>query len=610
MRVLVGGALALLVLLTGLVAAPTPLAAGAQAKAWRIERMDVGITVDGDGDAFVAETVTFGFQGEFSFVTRSIPVGEVEGIDHVVVSRDGREIPRGSAPGEYEVSEEGGRLLVRLHFALADTSATWTISYRVRGAVRFGESGDELRWHVFDAETPVPMDAVSVAVRLPGDLAPALLSIDADTGGRIPISSSLAPSTMTVEVVDVPPRTRLWLRAGFPTGVVEYRWTLRRAAAFVAPKAGLALPLLTVAAVAFVVGRRRGGRRLEPPATYLTEPPRDLPPALAGALLDGRAGRDELVATVADLARRGYLEIGRRGRKGAGPTATSVTVHRVRPLDDLDGVDRAVARGLYLRKRKDTLEAEELRRRFTRMGQEFEEAVYAGLVALGYFHGSPGARRRRWRRTAGGIALLVAAAVVALVYTDVGGWGFLAIGGGLSSAIVFLAAPLAVRLTAEGLEARVRWAAFRDYLVELTRFPDVSRAQEIFEGYLPYAVAFGVAEDWGRRFDDMEVTAPVWYLPWHPDDERGVEAAVGSESDSTAGARAGSGVTLAAASAGLFAGLAALSDAALAGPGSGESIRGVWAGLNSDDGTGDSWGGGDFGGGGDGGGGGGGFDAG
>ena len=44
-------------------------------------------------------------------------------------------------------------------------------------------------------------------------------------------------------------------------------------------------------------------------AKYVSEPPSDLSPGLVGALIDEKVDTKEVIATIVDLARRGYLEI-------------------------------------------------------------------------------------------------------------------------------------------------------------------------------------------------------------------------------------------------------------------------------------------------------------
>jgi hypothetical protein len=37
--------------------------------------------------------------------------------------------------------------------------------------------------------------------------------------------------------------------------------------------------------------------------------------------------------------------------------------------------------------------------------------------------------------------------------------------------------------------------------------------REVFDRYLPYAVAMGVEREWVRRFHDLAIPAPEWYRP-------------------------------------------------------------------------------------------------
>jgi hypothetical protein len=58
-----------------------------------------------------------------------------------------------------------------------------------------------------------------------------------------------------------------------------------------------------------------------------------------------------------------------------------------------------------------------------------------------------------------------------------------------------------------------KWQAFRNYLHDLTRFPDMQSATDTFDKYLAYAIAFGVEKQWVRRFEGMNVASPGWYHP-------------------------------------------------------------------------------------------------
>ena len=110
---------------------------------------------------------------------------------------------------------------------------------------QFFDQSDELRWYVFDAETPVPIGAARVTVKLPGAVPADQMTQAVQTGDSVQRTvTSPAPSTMVYEATDIPPTPSSGSCIGFPKGVVKYTWTARRVGAFFVPKAGLALPIL------------------------------------------------------------------------------------------------------------------------------------------------------------------------------------------------------------------------------------------------------------------------------------------------------------------------------------------------------------------------------
>ncbi len=70
-------------------------AATAQAKSWSIDSMDVVLDIEKNGSLLVEETVTFRFEGSFSYVGRVIPTANLESLSDIEVLQDGRLLPRG-----------------------------------------------------------------------------------------------------------------------------------------------------------------------------------------------------------------------------------------------------------------------------------------------------------------------------------------------------------------------------------------------------------------------------------------------------------------------------------------------------------------------------------
>jgi uncharacterized membrane protein len=500
------------VVLAALLAAP---AASAQAKDWRIDRMDVLLDVQQNGDALVDETVTFTFEGNYHYVARGIPTVNLNGISDIqVYDANGQPLPYGSSPGQFMVFTEGDTEYVQFNFDLTDTSATWIIHYKAEQAVMFHDrGGDELRWYVFDAETPVPIGAVKATVKLPGNVAPENISRSYQSGYGVGATmTSPEPSTAVYEASNIPPYTNFWIVTGFPKDVVKYVWTARRVAAFIVPKVGFALPILFFLGM-LLIWRKRG--RDEPSAvyaSYVSEPPSALSPGLVGALIDEKVDTKEIIATIVDLARRGYLEITDTEKKGLLGKSTTIFT-RTKGFDDLTGFEARVANALFDSKHPDQVTSVQLKNNFYTHVQPICNEIYKQVTTTGLFHSNPNKARGRWFGYGVAAAVILGIITFILAKTEVGGWGWFLAGSIIAVLIVWFFAPHMPQRTAKGAAEQRKWQAFRNYLKDLTRYQDMATAKENFEKYLPYAVAFGVEKDWVRRFEGMTVSSPDWYHP-------------------------------------------------------------------------------------------------
>jgi uncharacterized membrane protein len=58
---------------------------------------------------------------------------------------------------------------------------------------------------------------------------------------------------------------------------------------------------------------------------------------------------------------------------------------------------------------------------------------------------------------------------------------------------------------------------FAEFLerVDREKYQNVTRTPEMFERFLPFAMAFGVERQWARAFEDIYMEAPAWYAGMH-----------------------------------------------------------------------------------------------
>jgi hypothetical protein len=161
----------------------------------------------------------------------------------------------------------------------------------------------------------------------------------------------------------------------------------------------------------------------------------------------------------------------------------------------------------------------DLRNRFYRAVPTIARRMYEEVVAAGLFPRSPEAVRWRYGCLGGGIiatGVLGATVGVALLslFTSA---PFCPFGALMGVGAALLAASAAMpRRTRHGAEEAARWRAFRRYLEQIEKYADLSSAKDIFDRYLPYAVAFGLDREWVRKFAAIDTPAPGWYVPYPP----------------------------------------------------------------------------------------------
>lgn len=256
-------------------------------------------------------------------------------------------------------------------------------------------------------------------------------------------------------------------------------------------------------------------------------PPDGVPPGAAGALIDQRADPADILATVLDLAGRGYLQIrevhpagvpaeGEDGARVARVLLESVGLWTTEwqflrsdePLDGLAAYERAIVHALFGVERAVTMSA--VSKPFRERLPALYRSLYDEMVRRGWFRHSPHSTRREWLLLGGAVA---AAGVALLAWLGVENLGT----GLLLSGAIFLAfSPVMPVVTREGAEARDRLLGLREYVRRAEREEVEARhrgqrAPQRFEEILPYAIALGVVDLWIEEFGGL-ARGPGWYV--------------------------------------------------------------------------------------------------
>ncbi len=507
-----------IVLFWGLLAWPlSPARAQARSVVWL--RLDTDIVVLDNGDLRITETNAIYFiGGPFTFGYRDIDTARLERIFDVRATEDGQ-------PLRIETGRvDGGRFRIKYYFApAADEARTIALAYTVRGATRYYLNGDQVWWAgVYADRNGFPVEASRLTVQLP---AGALAERVETYGPPATITGKGANRVVAEAQAPIPSGQEFEIRVQFPHHIISgeapaWQQAFDRQRDYeenVKPRTNLfflTLALLVLfggpalaALLWFVRGR---DPQVGLVAEYLTEPPPDLPPGMAGALIDERADMQDVIATLVDLAQRGVLLVRERGWQNwiiaRGPNYGQP----LRPFE------QALIEGLGLASRAEGVQLQKRRQAFYRYLPRIRSGLYQQLIADGYYNHDPEQARAAYRRfglgTLGAAAVWVAVSAVLL--------------GGIADTAILLSVSLAVSGTAflivsrampvrtrKGAEARMRLVAFRRYLAHIERYADVQAAADQFNRYLPYAIAFGLERSWVNKFAAVNAPAPDWFIP-------------------------------------------------------------------------------------------------
>ena len=507
-----------LLLLLGLAATP----AQAQ-RTLTIKRFDATIVVSPNGSVDVTETITARFTGAWNGIFRTVPVEyrTPQGFNWTLrLDLVGVTGERGE-PLEVESSRERHYVKYKIRVpGAADATRTVVIRYRAANALRFLEDHDELYWNITGDEWDVPIDSASARIVLPA----------AATGVRAIAFNGVYGSTARDAVVKTEGTTvrvamphrldfheGLTAVVGWDKGLVAQPTQQEEALEFAENNWPLAIPIPVFLAM-FALWRRIGRDPQRRPIAVQYEPPDALTPAEAGTLMDYSADMRDITATLVDLAVRGHLRIEEREESALLGLIKrrEYVFRRTDPpagARELEPHERRVLGGIF-HDGSAEVELSDLENQFYRTLPGVKEDIFTRLVGRGLFRSRPDKVRSNW---------FVGAVLLTLAI--IGGGTVLSAKFGLTPLPVFVAA-LASGLivvmfgrimparSVAGTRTLERLLGFEEFLsrVEKDHYERVVKTPEMFERYLPFAMAFGVERRWAKAFQNIYREPPRWYV--------------------------------------------------------------------------------------------------
>jgi uncharacterized membrane protein len=486
-----------------------------------IQRLDATIDVSTDGSILVEETLVPRFTGSWNGIFRTIPIQyrTPQGLNYTlrleiqsVTDDEGRKL-------KYESSRERHYRKLKIWVPGAtDTTRTVTLRYRVPNALRFFDEHDELYWNVTGDEWEVPIESASARVSLPRGVSGVRATAFRGAYG----STEQADVSIGTDGVHVQTTRGLGMREGLTVvvgwnpGVVHRPTAVEKTADAFYSNLPLAVPPLVFIGM-FHRWRKRGRDPELAPISTQYEPPAQMTPAELGTLIDGKPDMRDITASIVDLAVRGYLHIAETENERFFGIFSSkeytFTLKRDRAAwGALKAYERDLLDAMFAG-RGDSVALSDLKNKFYKHLPGLRDELYHRLVKDGFYTARPD--RVRVLYSVGGIAAgIVIGLASSWIMTALGMQPVAGIAAGVISAliIIFFGWFMPSRTT-RGTSEIEKVLGFREFLarVESDRLERMVKTPEMFERFLPYAMALGVEDNWAKAFEGIYNQPPSWY---------------------------------------------------------------------------------------------------
>lgn len=473
-------------------------------KSYRADRFDVVVDVQPDRSLLVEENVTFRFTGgPFSFVFRELPTDHTDGITSIIGGADGVPWPRGTGPGEVEISGTNPIEVVWHLSPTSDTVQTFNLSYQPLGVVRREDEADVLNWQALPDEYDYHIDSSRLMINYPPG--GRLQEEPEATAGQALITAG--PESAVFDLQNLSPGDPLVARLSFAPGAFTAApplWQAQQDAQNGRAWIWIVTAGAILAAGIFALFRaaRPYSRSIPETTSYLHKPPADLPPALAGFLSNSTVAWPHGLATLFDLAGRGYIVIEQISEKTLFRSAEFTVTLQDRP-QGLRPHEQALVDLLFTDKsgiEQDVVTLAEMGHLITSSRwKEFTDTLKDEAGSEGYTDPAVEHQKRRVIGWGGALILVGFASMVAifLLRDTFGAWPLISAGAVVLVGILgmIIGASLSP-LSEKGFQFATAYEPFRRFLKDVSKGKMELPDKAYYEAYLPYATAYGLAEPW------------------------------------------------------------------------------------------------------------------
>ncbi|HYL68203.1 MAG TPA: DUF2207 domain-containing protein [Candidatus Limnocylindria bacterium] len=513
------GLLALVFFLT----AALPFAPLAAAREYSVKDFNEQVTVNPDGTIEVTEIIDVRFVGAYHGIYRTIPV-EYDTPQHLNYSLllEPLSITDDDAhPLKYEQTRQGRYLKFKITVPNAENATrTVILRYRILNALRFFEDHDELYWNVTGDEWDVPIESSSAHIELPAGTTGIRAVAYTGVFGSRAQDAGLQINGNKVEIQTNHPlgfHQGLTAVVGWDKGFVHEPGGGARLLFFLRSNWPLFVPISAFFIMLWLWWTR--GRDPERDAvTVQYEPPDKLTPGECGTLVENEAAMRDITATLVDLAVKGYMVIEQKEEDHLlGLTHSKEYIfHLKQPAAQWAAArphEREMLSALFDDGANTDVKMSDLQNHFYTHLPAIRDWIFGALMTDGYYLHRPDTVRQAY--VGAGIVIGILIFVFGSVLASATGvarltWSITAFATG---AVICIFGWFMPARTLAGARTYARVLGFENFLgrVESDHIERLEKTPELFEKFLPYAMALHVEKKWVQAFAGIAMQPPQWY---------------------------------------------------------------------------------------------------
>lgn len=343
-------------------------------KHYSIDAITIDAEIASDGSLLISEDRSYTFHGAFIWADYKLPLSKLGKVTDFSLSEgEVRYEPMpGNTPGTYQIRQDNDEFSVRWHYRARDESRTFRLQYRVADAVNVYQDVAEFYYQFVGKNSETKIGNVVVAITLPQPADTNLVRAWAHgplhgrlefRNGKIRLWVSPLPGRAFWEARVIFPQD--WMLASVPhqkefmrdqikneerviversnaqRSAIERKDQFRKQNQNTAFQGSWLIALVGLLVFWLLYIRYGKGHQVPVYGTLSSDIPADLAPAVANYIYTvGQPGAGAMVATMLDLARRGFLKIDERHDEKRSIFGASKKIKYSLKLDDKTLQDR------------------------------------------------------------------------------------------------------------------------------------------------------------------------------------------------------------------------------------------------------------------------------